>query len=934
MTTGSRTQHSNFHKTVSAASQSAEYKIVRALFSKHHGFANKDIVVGVCLQDQKTPYGGNKKRQFPYYDKDQHGLCLLTGKQAGIFVLDLDVLKPIDDASKYVSGVEWWHEETASQDWPATIVAQSPSGGIHLYFRYTDYIPQNGQNCMGTNKDGKIIKADIRSTGGHIMIPPTSRFDPPPLADYKWIRGPSTTALGSAPEFVITRFVEHRNHAASSKKRKNKSVDFTALDENEHHSKVFRVAAIHPEPDPHLERDLRLLGGMLDPEKRLWDRNTWRDVGFALHHATLGHAVGLKIWKELSFKVPAKYNEEETTKQWESFQQDVGADAITIRSLYYWAREDNPLKFAMIFPPPFADPNHKVFFGDFPKLLHSFLATPHTVGEVWQALATLLYHAVGFDRTTRTVYVKSLDSERGNVYFLPEKLAEFRSTHMNEVIRWKKNESEDEQEGNANNSKEDENDEKESASDDDGGEQENQIVTLTKVFDHIKAPLLYYGEVSQRPWNPRYPDSYPSPGIFNTFCGFSVAKEAENRDMLGTPIKQKYIDALHLLFRIWAGGTGFDQDTPAPTPGDRQRILPADSDNIKQYAKDHEYYWAYRVQLPNKPPGIIFIIFGFGNCWKSAGVSGLLRMFGPRHCRWYTTSSQFDEKFTGPLGQQMFRCLEEGGDWLNSLQESRMKAEADADTLQERLMQREPREVKSCMGYIIPTNSLKGIQGDHSSGNRKYKVTKPLPLYSTAYAGRWYGNDPDNLNIDAAKEKNAEMLYILLEDPEFPVEAYQYFNNLDIGNWKPSDMKDSPETQKLKRCSTNPVVLFLKYLGEEYPTNVFCNEENEAEDKSTRELRALESLHTVFQKLCKANHLKAVGEGKFKEQLIELMQSVGVKEPYVLVPVHREQQTFAASRPQKATAMTFYKLTKSVTKSIIQQEYNAEFEWPTLAVAE
>ena len=474
------------------------------------------------------------------------------------------------------------------------------------------------------------------------------------------------------------------------------------------------------------------------------------------------------------------------------------------------------------------------------------------------------------------------------------------------------------------------------------GDASKKTITLTKVFDNIKAPWLYYGEVSQRPWNPRYPRSYPSSGVFSTFCGFPVSKEAERRDRLGVPINQKYVDAMRLLFRMWSGGTGFDQDTLAPAPGQPDRTLHADSADIKRFAQDHEYYWAYRVHYPNKASGVVYIIHGYGNTWKSAGLTGLLRMFGPRHVKTYTNAAQFDERFTGPVEALMFRLLEEGGDWLREAQESRMKGEADKETIEERLMHREPRDVKNCMCYLIPCNTLKGIRGDHSSGNRKLKISTPFPIFSAGHPGRWYGDDPQNVDIDAASKINEQMLCTLIEDPEFPIEVYRHLNNLDIGDWIPAKMHDTPATKKLKQQSAAPIILFLKYLGEEYTTNVFYSEDSNTKqetDRYSRELRSLESLQHVYRDFCKSINLKPEGSEEFKQTLTGLMESVGVEKPYVRVRIHREDSDEAPivtrklpHHKQACEAMVFHKLSKDVTKLIIQQHLDPSYDWPALEV--
>src|SRR5271155_874168 len=61
------------------------------------------------------------------YDDNKNGLAMLTGKRSGIIVIDID-------------NVQHWKKllKKHNKKEPDTVRAISASGGIHLYFKYSD----------------------------------------------------------------------------------------------------------------------------------------------------------------------------------------------------------------------------------------------------------------------------------------------------------------------------------------------------------------------------------------------------------------------------------------------------------------------------------------------------------------------------------------------------------------------------------------------------------------------------------------------------------------------------------------------------------------------------------------------------------------------------------------------------------------------------
>ena len=94
------------------------------------------------------------------------GMALRTGSRFGFFVLDIDVKNENGFASLAEYGIDPW---TLSPT-----MAQTPSGGLHVYFQTDKSI---------ANKTGWLPGVDIRGDGGLIYAPPSVRKD----GIYSWV---------------------------------------------------------------------------------------------------------------------------------------------------------------------------------------------------------------------------------------------------------------------------------------------------------------------------------------------------------------------------------------------------------------------------------------------------------------------------------------------------------------------------------------------------------------------------------------------------------------------------------------------------------------------------------------------------------------------------------------------------------------------------
>ncbi|MGM0836549.1 MAG: phage/plasmid primase, P4 family [Bacillota bacterium] len=149
----------------------------------------------------KTPYGSWKKYQSSLptkeeikkwdHEKDQHNVCIVTGKISDIVVIDVDNIPLFVETGIIL---------------PTTPTAKS-NRGLHYYFRHP------GVNTQIKNAV-KLFNgsADIRGDGGYIVAPPSIH---PSGTQYEWVKGKSPWKIDFAPlpTFILDLLTTNNNHA-------------------------------------------------------------------------------------------------------------------------------------------------------------------------------------------------------------------------------------------------------------------------------------------------------------------------------------------------------------------------------------------------------------------------------------------------------------------------------------------------------------------------------------------------------------------------------------------------------------------------------------------------------------------------------------------------------------------------------------------------
>lgn len=226
-------------------------------------------------------------------------ICLATGPQSGVMVLDLDV-KLDDDGSVKEDGFLWWNEISA--DHPAIQTFRVRTGGasgqgMHIYFKYRDDIPAK------SNKNKFAPGVDFRADAGHVMAPISACYSMYNAIDFD--------AVGDMPDWL-----------------------FDAIFGNNEKDKPANTDSAAPEFDiTPLDQVVEMLEFIDPAEHEDW----WQDVCFAIkseHDNDDGYSV-LDKWSQ---RDPTEYDSALNYDFWcrGSAKKENGANMAT---LYYFAEQ-------------------------------------------------------------------------------------------------------------------------------------------------------------------------------------------------------------------------------------------------------------------------------------------------------------------------------------------------------------------------------------------------------------------------------------------------------------------------------------------------------------------------------------------------------------------------------------------------------------------
>jgi P4 family phage/plasmid primase-like protien len=331
-------------------------------------YEEKNLIIFSINIEQKKHSSGKWKKNiiFPkdwqnytleknYYNAKFNGLALITGKVNNLFVIDID-------------NVDHWKELLIKHNKkePQTVKVKTGTGGIHLYFKYSDDL-ESIKSC--SKCFGKDFDIDIRTNGGCIIVPPSKYYnnDNKKEVEYIWENDIFDNEIKTLPPWIKTLLL---NKNIDKDKNKEKNTKIKEIDEIKEMSKEIKSEILNTDSiieDSNLKftiDDIESLVKMLD-ESKYENYNDWINVGICLHNIDSNY---LLIWIKWS-KQSEKYEDGSCDKKWKSFKKS--KDGLKIGSLLMWAKNDSPLQYEMLIKKKMVNgmihskyPNDKLILGE------------------------------------------------------------------------------------------------------------------------------------------------------------------------------------------------------------------------------------------------------------------------------------------------------------------------------------------------------------------------------------------------------------------------------------------------------------------------------------------------------------------------------------------------------------------------------------------
>ncbi|KAJ3055708.1 hypothetical protein HK102_011304, partial [Quaeritorhiza haematococci] len=330
--------------------------------------------VGLTYNEEKSTDGKVKKDLAP--EPRFTKLTLETAKRLSFTRNAIGLLTGFGVMALDIDNTRLWNHilSELGETEPETCKSISQSGGWHLLFKVTPELERlRKKSVFGLKALGRD-DFDVLGKGDFLLVPPSSFMTPLEKREYTFMEGYSLLdnpeKLIEAPEWllqVLTPGSVPHNRVRGTFLRQDLAKKAAEKKERERVEKEQEVVKEEQEEkrgdgggSTRLKRGRsNSSGGLtaeeealiaLDTEDRLKevekhvkklraeraiDRQSWIEVGMAIHHATNGQ--GMELWDEFSRRA-GPYDRRDLEYQWDSFKNGSG---ITIGSLIFWAKEDS-----------------------------------------------------------------------------------------------------------------------------------------------------------------------------------------------------------------------------------------------------------------------------------------------------------------------------------------------------------------------------------------------------------------------------------------------------------------------------------------------------------------------------------------------------------------------------------------------------------------
>jgi putative DNA primase/helicase len=218
---------------------------------------------------------------------------ITTGKRSNLVVVDVD--GPVGEAA--LAGLERSHGPL-----PPTWSVKTGKGQ-HLYFRY----PKDVAKIKSVAR--KKLCLDVRADGGYVVAPPSMHESGRQYA----FNADNAAELAECPAWVIGYANGTLKIESSHGARTKAEIDPVLYSEAEEAKVRSALDCIVAD-----------------------ERDTWRDVGAALHSLNWGDK-GFAIWTDWSRTSPGKFDDADQQKTWGSFNRPYEGAPITTATIFYMA---------------------------------------------------------------------------------------------------------------------------------------------------------------------------------------------------------------------------------------------------------------------------------------------------------------------------------------------------------------------------------------------------------------------------------------------------------------------------------------------------------------------------------------------------------------------------------------------------------------------
>jgi hypothetical protein len=233
------------------------------------------------------------KRDFKRWPQANIGIA--TGRESGFFVVECDT--PEGHAVDGIASLKALQTELGPL--PPTLMANSPSGSMHYYFKWPEGV-------FVRNSTSKIASGiDVRGEGGMVIAPPSNR---PGKGKYRWV---NDIPIVEAPPWLI---------------------DLATADDGD--------GARTPSDDPQADDELLAAAMDVIPNDEGTSWASWNDVGMALFRASGGSEAGFDLFNKWSKKWP-RYNGSRTSERWRAYAASP-PDRIGAGTIFRMATEASP----------------------------------------------------------------------------------------------------------------------------------------------------------------------------------------------------------------------------------------------------------------------------------------------------------------------------------------------------------------------------------------------------------------------------------------------------------------------------------------------------------------------------------------------------------------------------------------------------------------